>query len=478
MPPLAALTAPVLAAAETDLLAARWMMALSLGFHIVLACLGVALPTIIWIVHRRGLRNADHDALLLARRLGKVAAVLFAVGAVSGTVLSFLMGLLWPGLMGDFGDVIGLAFAFEGIFFFLEAIFLGIYLYGWKGLPARIHLATLIPIGLSGVFGTLCILAVNGWMNTPAGFDIETYLATGEVTDVDPWAAFFNESLWPQFAHMLPATYVVAGFGTASIFAIGWLRGRRDRLHRLGIVIPLVVGCIAIPVQVITGDIVARHVADTQPAKFAAMEIHEETGPAGLALFGFESGGEIRAKVEIPGLTSLILDFDPDATVTGLDAIPEDETPPVNVVRFSFQLMIGLGVAMLAAAAWVGWCWWRTRAIPLGDGFVRWVVVALGPASVLALWAGWTTTEVGRQPWIAHGVLRVSDAVTDNTVAPFLVGLIAVYTGLGASAWFVLRRLAVRWNAGEEVSTPYGPRTPSDRDDARDPVTAGRERQP
>jgi cytochrome d ubiquinol oxidase subunit I len=239
--------AVVLAAESSELLQARWLMALSLGSHIVLACFGVALPALIYLVHRKGLRDADADALALARRLGKAAAVLFAVGAVSGTVLSFEMGILWPGLMGTFGDVIGLPFALEGIFFFLEAIFIGIYLYGWRGLPARLHLATLWPIIVSGVAGTFCIVAVNAWMNNPAGFDLATYARTGEVVDVDPWAAMFNGNVFIQFAHLLPATYVVTGFLVASVYAVGWLRGRRDRIHRLGLGVGVLVGCLAVP---------------------------------------------------------------------------------------------------------------------------------------------------------------------------------------------------------------------------------------
>jgi cytochrome d ubiquinol oxidase subunit I len=450
--------AALLAATSTDLMQARWLMALSLGSHIVLSCLGVALPAVIFIVHRRGLRDDDADALALARRLGKCAAVLFAVGAVSGTVLSFEMGILWPGMMGPFGDVIGLPFALEGIFFFLEAIFLGIYLYGWRGLPARLHLATLIPIALSGVAGTFCIVAVNAWMNNPSGFDLQTYAETGQVVDVDPWAAMFNGNVWIQFAHLLPATYVVTGFLVASVYAVGWARGRRDRLHRLGIGVGVLVGCVAVPVQLITGDLIARQAASNQPVKFAAMELIPETkSGVPMTLGGVYVDGEVVGAIEIPYLTSLILDFDPDATVEGLDAAPPADRPPENVVHLSFQLMVLIGTALGALAAWTGWVWWRRRELPTSRWWMRALIVS-GPAAVLALEAGWTTTEVGRQPWIAYEVLRVSDAVTGQPgVGVILVGLIFVYLGLGLSLWFVLQRMSARWRAGEEVSTPYGP---------------------
>ena len=221
--------------AASELLAARWQMAVSLGFHIVLSCFGVAFPAMIYVVHRRGIRNGDPDALALAKKWGKVAAVLFAVGAVSGTILSFEMGLLWPRFMAAYGDVIGLPFALEGIAFFLEAVFIGIYLYGWGRLRPEVHLRTLIPIMASGLFGTFCILAVNAWMNSPAGFEVD---ASGNVTDVDPLAAMFNSALWPQFLHMFVAAYAVAGFLTAAVYAVGMLRGRTDRRHRIGFTVP------------------------------------------------------------------------------------------------------------------------------------------------------------------------------------------------------------------------------------------------
>ncbi len=449
----------ILAAAnEGNLLAARWLMALSLGFHIILSCFGVAMPAAIYLAHRRGLKHDDADALLLARRWAKASAVLFAVGAVSGTMLSFEMGLLWPGFMGTFGDVIGLPFALEGIFFFLEAIFLGVYLYGWRGLPARIHLFALVPIAISGIFGTFFILTVNGWMNEPSGFDIETYLATGEVTDINPWAAMFNGAAFAQFLHMLPATYLVTGFLTASVYAVGILRGRNDRLHRMGLAIGFTVGAIAAPVQIFTGDLAARNVANDQPTKFAAMELLEETTTgAPLTLGGILIDGEKRYAIEIPNLTSLLQDFDPNSTIEGLDATPEELQPPANVVHISFQLMIGLGMALLALSAWGGLHRWRRGKLPEGRWFLL-AVVAAGPAALLALEAGWTTTEVGRQPYIAQGVMLVEEAVTPREgIAWLVVGLFVLYGGLAASAVYVLRNMSRRWRRGEDAGTPYGP---------------------
>jgi cytochrome d ubiquinol oxidase subunit I len=444
--------------ADGNLAAARSLMAMSLGFHIVLASLGVALPTLIFIVHRRGLAG-DADALTLAKRWSKVAGVLFAVGAVSGTVLSFEMGLLWPGLMGTFGGVIGLPFALEGIFFFLEAIFLGIYLYGWRGLPARLHLATLVPVAISGLAGTLCVLAVNAWMNHPSGFDRARYLATGEVTDVRPWAAMFNPALPTQGLHMFLAAYLVTAGLVASVYATGWLRGRRDRLHRLGVTVPIAVLAIVAPLQVASGDLAVRYVERAQPAKFASLELLEHSGPeAPYTLGGYLVDGEVRGAIEVPGALSLLVHGDTSAEMTGLDSIPEDVRPPVNVVRTSFQLMVVAGTGLLALAAWTAWAWWRRRRLPEGRWF-HWAAAAAGPAAVLALESGWTTTEVGRQPWIARNVLRVADAVTPRGGVGWALGVLAaVYLGLAVTTVVTLSAMSRRWRAGAEVVAPYEPR--------------------
>jgi cytochrome bd ubiquinol oxidase subunit I len=251
------------------------------------------LPAFIYAVQRTGLHRHP-TGLTLARRWSKVAGVLLAVGAVSGTALSFEMGLLWPGLMRPFGSVIGLPFAFEGIFFFLEAIFLGIYLYGWRGLPARLHLATLVPVALSGVGGTLCIIAVNSWMNDPRGFDLATYVATGKVVGGSPWRAMFNASLLPQFLHTLLAACIVTAGLVVMIYARGWRRGRHDAPHSLGLRVGIIGLAIAAPLQLVSGDLAVRNAARSQPAKLAAMELLVRSGPhAPYTLGGFLVDGKI-----------------------------------------------------------------------------------------------------------------------------------------------------------------------------------------
>lgn len=440
-----------------QLLAARYQMALSLGFHIVLASIGVALPAIIFLLHRRGLRHDDSDALLLARRWSKVSAVLFAVGAVSGTVLSLEMGLLWPGLMSTFGDVIGLPFAMEGIAFFTEAVFLGIYLYGWDRLPPKVHLYTLVPIMVSGLFGTFCIIAVNAWMNAPAGF---TMLPDGTITDIDPIAAIFNDALWGQFLHMWVAAYMVAGFLVASVYAVGMLRGRDDRRHRLGFIVPFTVASLFAVVQPVIGHITGSRLAEQQPAKLAAMELNLETqSEAPLTIGGALIDDEVRFAFEIPKLGSLLSTNSFDGVVPGLEDIPVDQRPPANIVHWSFHLMIGLGTLLILPG--IAYVMLRRRGRdPLANRAFLFAASATGVMAVTALQAGWVTTEVGRQPWIVHGVMTVEEAVTTNSgVWISLLGVVLLYSSMGLIATRVLRRMAARWrdDPHSDLPTPYGP---------------------
>src|SRR3954466_240341 len=264
----------VLVAGPSQLLPAREQMAFTLGFHIILVPFGVAFTFLMLIANYRGIRRGDDAAMLLARRWSQVAGVLFAVGAVSGTVLSFELGLLWPGLMGRYGAAYGIPFAVEGLFFFLEAIFVAIYLYGWKRMAPWPHFWTGVPVVLAGIGGTSSVVAANAWMNQPAGFT----LRDARVVAVDPWGVFFNDAFWYEALHMLLAAYLVAGFVVAGVYAVGLLRGRRDRYHRLGMTIPLTVAAIAPPIQIYVGDVVAREVFQNEPAKFAALELVTRTG--------------------------------------------------------------------------------------------------------------------------------------------------------------------------------------------------------
>ena len=440
--------------ADLNLLAARNQMAISLGFHIILAALGIGFPVITLVAHWRGLRSGDAHYLELARRWAKTMAVLFAVGAVSGTILSFEMGMLWPGLMGPYGDVIGLPFTLEGVSFFLEAIFIGVYLYGWRRLSARAHFLSLFPIVLAGIAGSFFILAVNSWMNSPAGFDV----VDGQVVNVDPWAAMFNPAVGVQYLHMLLAAYMVSGFLVAGVYAVGWMRGRTDRHHRLGFIIPFTVACIATPIQILVGDTAARRLIEAQPAKFAAMELVTEGGSnVPFTVGGFLRDGEVVGALEIPGLGSLLGTRDIDGVLPGLDQIPPDQIPPVNIVHVSFQVMVAIGTALLVLALVYGWVWWRRRRLPRSRWFWR-AAAGAGVAAVVAMEAGWITTEVGRQPWIVWQLVRTEDAVTaaDGLVWS-LAAITVVYLALSGATIAALRRIATSFREGGDVATPYGP---------------------
>jgi cytochrome d ubiquinol oxidase subunit I len=414
-------------------------MAVSLGWHIIIACFGVGFPLLAVFCEWRGYRTGDTAWGMLARRWGRAMGVLFAVGAVSGTILSFELGILWPGLMGTYGEVIGLPFAIEGIWFFTEAIFLGIYLYAWDRLPPKAHMLTAVPIVIAGLAGAFSVVAANAWMNQPRGFD----LVNGEVTNVDPWAAMFNPATWPQATHMILAAYLVTGFGVASVYAVALLRGRNDRYHRLGFLVPFTFAAALTPVQIGVGDWAAHFVADNQPVKLAAMEgVYETERGAPLHLGGVEVDGELRYSVEIPFGLSLLAHWDPNAEIMGLDEVPQGDRPPVNVVHLSFQTMVAAGTGLLLLGAWFGLAWWRRRDLPRSRWFLRAAALS-GVAAVVALEAGWVTTEVGRQPWIVYGRLRTADAVS---AAPGLrlglYALLVVYTILTAATVYVLRLMA------------------------------------
>lgn len=426
------------AASEADFRAARVQMALSLGWHIIVACFGVGMPALVLIAEWRGQRTGDPAFRLLARRWARAMGVLFAVGAVSGTILSFEMGVLWPGLMGTYGEVIGLPFALEGIAFFIEAIFLGIWLYAWDRIPGTARLLAGVPVLLAGTASAFFVVTANAWMNQPEGFE----MADGRIVDVSPWAAMFNAATPPQTVHMIIAAFMVAGFGTASVYAVAMLRGRRDRYHRLGFLIPFVVAASLAPVQAVAGDWAAKFLADYQPVKLAAIEgLTETTSGAPLSLGGYYDGEELRYAIEIPNGLSILAQNDPDATVLGLEEVPEQDRPPVNIVRWSFQVMVGIGTALIGLAAWFAIVWWRRRDLPESPWFYRAAAVS-GVAAVIAVEAGWVTTEVGRQPWVVYGLLRTEDAVTPVPGLQIgLYGVTAVYVLLTITTISVLRRM-------------------------------------
>src|SRR4051794_20501595 len=443
--------------AASHLLVAREQMAFTLGTHIVLASLGVAFPAITLIANYRGWRKNDADAMELARRWSKVMAVTFAVGAVTGTVLSFEFGLLWPGLVSRFGDVFGVSFAIEGIFFFVEAIFIAIYLYGWNRLSAKAHFWTGVPIVIAGLGGALSVVSANSWMNQPTGFTLHH----GKVTSVDPLSAIFNNATPYEVPHMILAAYILTGFLVASVYAVGMLRGRRDRRHRIGFLIPFTVAAIATPIQFAVGDTAARAIAHNQPVKFAAMECVQQTHrDVTEYLGGICTSDGVKGGIGIPGFDSFLVGFSTDTKVTGLDSVPAKDRPPANtLLHLAFDAMVGICTALMALGAWLGVAWWRRRDLPKSRWFLRASALA-GAASILALECGWIVTEVGRQPWIVYEILRTKDAVTTAGGVPVMFAAILVlYAAVGTTAILVLRAMARRWREGEddEGDVPYGP---------------------
>jgi len=438
-----ALAATAAAFAPVDqpyLLAARQIQALSLAVHIPLVCFGIAFPALVLFADWRHLRTGDPVLRTLAKRWSKVMLALFAVGVVTGTILSFELGLLWPGFMAAFGNVFGLAFALEGFSFFVEAIFIAIYVYGWDRLAPRAHFLSGLPVVAAGLAGAFFVIAVNAWMNHPGGFA----LLDGRAVEVDPWWALFgNAYAWHLWVHMVFAAFVVVGFLVGGVYAWSLLRGRAGRYERTALAIALAAATIAAPLQIVIGDWSAREVAKHQPVKLAAMEgLARTTAGAPIHLLGWYDGNEVVYGIRIPRLLSLLAFHDPDATVEGLDSVAPAQRPPVNVVRISFQTMVGIGSLLALLSGCYLYVRLRTGRLPTSRWFHRAVVVA-GPLSVLALIAGWVATEVGRQPWVVYGFMRTAEAVTGAPEIPLTyASLVTVYVALAGAVLWMLRRLA------------------------------------
>jgi cytochrome d ubiquinol oxidase subunit I len=426
---------------------ARAQMATTLGFHIILACLGIALPTIVLIAEFVGLRRSNPVAMKLARRWSQAMGVLVAVGAVTGTVLSFEMGLLWPTLMRQYGEVLGLPFGIEGLFFFLEAIFTAIYLYGWRRLSGWAHWWSGVPIAISGILGAMSVIAVNSWMNQPGGFTERG----GRIVSVNPWQVYFNHAATYEMPHMVLAAYMVTGFVVAGIYAAGILRGRRDRYHYTGFAIGFVPAAILTPFQIFIGDTAARAVAQDQPVKFAAMEYVTQTSrkvPEWLG--GVYVNGHIYGGLKIPYMDSLLVGFSPNTEVIGWDSVPAAERPPVVwLIHLCFDVMVGLGFLLLLAGLWAAYTWWRKRRLPSQRLF--WLLGAIsGLAAIGAMECGWVVTEVGRQPWVVYRRLTTTDAATTNGgVLTSLSLIIVVYALLAVATILILRMLARRWRRSD-----------------------------
>jgi len=446
---------------------ARAQMAFTLASHIILVPLGVSWACMTLVANWRAIKRDDRDALLLAQRWSKYMAVTFAVGAVTGTVLTFEFGLLWPRFMGTWGAAFGIPFSIEGLFFFIEAIFIALYIFGWKRLRPWPHFWTGVPIVVAGIGGTLSVIAANAWMNEPAGFTLNE---AGEIVDVDPLEVIFNDA-WPyEASHMLVAAYLVGGFLVASVYAVGMLKGRRDRYHRLGFLIPFTVAAIATPIQMLVGDTLARWVYNNEPTKFAAIELVPETdSDVPETLLGrLDSDGNVSGGIAIPGLASWLSDpgTGTSTVVQGLDSFPADERPTtreVNTVHLAWDVMVGFGTLLFLLSAWYWVAWIFRRDMPRSRLFL-WFASGAGVAAVLAMEAGWVVTEVGRQPWIVRGHMKVEDAATSNDgVWITFIAVVVIYLALAATVILVLRSMSRRFRRQTELldtDVPYGPSEP------------------
>ena len=391
------------------LLAARYQMGVSLGFHIIFACIGMVMPWFMFVAEWKWIHTQKPVYLDLAKAWAKGVAIFFAVGAVSGTVLSFELGLLWPEFMRHAGPIFGLPFSWEGTAFFLEAIAIGLFLYGWERLNKWVHLYTGLVVGIAGVLSGIFVVSANSWMNDPTGFD----WVNGHAENIDPVKAMFNGSWFPQAHHMIIAAFSATGFAVAGVHAILYMKNKLD-IHAKAISIALAFASVAAIVQPLSGDHAAKNVAKTQPAKLAAFESHFETSTSAPLIIGGipnEEKREVKYAIRIPGFLSFLAHGDFNAEVTGLEEFPEDEWPSVPVTHFSFQVMVGIGtflallgviflIATFKKKHWQEKKWW-----------LRLLIVAT-PLGFIAVEAGWMVTEVGRQPWIIYGIMKTKDSLT------------------------------------------------------------------
>lgn len=422
------------------LASARWQMELSLGFHIVFAALGIGMPMLMLIAEGLHLRTGAPHLRELARTWGKATALLFVVGAVSGTALSFELGLLWPKFMAFAGPVIGPAFALEGYAFLLEAIFLGLYLYGWEKLTPRQHWLTGVPVAVTGMLSGVLVVGANAWMQSPRGFG-EVF---GRVVEVDAFATFANPSWIPLAVHSTLSCYIAVGFAVAGVYAVGILRGRDDPYHRSGLSLGMGLGAVAAILQPLSGDRLAKLVQRTQPAKLAAMEAHFRTQAGAPILIGGipdARTGEVHFGLHVPKGLSFLATGDVDGVVRGLNDFPLDERPNVLLCHVSFQVMVGAGFALMALGA----LFFLVRRLRRGQtpSWLLRAVALAAPLGFVALEAGWIVTEAGRQPWIIYGIMRTSEAVTPRTdVGVSLATYTALYVFLAIALVGLLRGLA------------------------------------
>lgn len=422
-----------------DFIAARSQMALSLGFHIIFSCIGMVMPFFMAVAHYYYLKTNNIVYKNITKAWSKGVAIFFATGAVSGTVLSFELGLLWPRFMEHAGPIFGMPFSLEGTAFFIEAIALGFFLYGWDRFNKWFHWFTGVIVGVSGLASGILVVAANAWMNSPAGFDF----VDGQYLNVDPMKAMFNDAWFSQALHMCIAAFAATGFAVAGVHALMIVRRQNVYFHTKSFTIAAIFGCAAALLQPLSGDISAKDVAKRQPAKLAAMEAHFHTEKsAGLVIGGIpdEKNKTVDYGIKIPGLLSFMAHGDFSKEVIGLDQIKPENHPPVAITHYAFQVMVGLGMAMMAISFLYFLALWKKKKWLQSDWLLK-LFVAATPLGFIAVEAGWTVTEVGRQPWIIYNVMRTADAVTPMPGIGYSFYLFtAMYVSLGFIVTFMLYR--------------------------------------
>lgn len=422
-----------------DFIAARSQMAMSLGFHIIFACVGMVMPFFMAISHFKYLRTGDEIYKGLTKAWSKGVAILFATGAVSGTMLSFELGLLWPEFMKHAGPIFGMPFSLEGTAFFIEAIALGFFLYGWGRFNKWFHWATGVLVGISGLASGILVVAANAWMNSPTGFDYHN----GVYSNIDPIAAMLNDAWFSQALHMVLAAFVSTGFAVAGMHALMILKRKNVEFHAKAFKIAATCGCIAALLQPISGDISAKDVTQRQPIKLAAMEAHFNTEARAPFILGGivnEEKQKVDYAIKIPGVLSFLAHGDMDKPVKGLNEFSKENWPPVAITHYAFQIMITLGMVLCGISLLYLIAMWKKKHWMQANWFLRLFVFAI-PLGYIALEAGWVVTEVGRQPWIIYGIMRTKDAVTPmpGIVYSFYI-FTAVFVSLSAIVIFLLHR--------------------------------------
>ncbi len=437
------------------LLLARIQFAFTVSFHFFFPAFSIGLASFLAVLEGLWLKTGKQVYLDLFKYWLKIFAIAFAMGVVSGIVMSYQFGTNWSVFSDKAGPVIGPLMAYEVLTaFFLEAGFLGVMLFGMEKVGKKLHFAATLMVALGTFVSAFWILSVNSWMQTPTGYLVG---ANGQFLPGDSWwDIVFNPSFPYRLVHTVMAAYLTTAFVVGAVGAWHLLKDKSNQHARKMFSMAMWMAAIVTPAQIFAGDMHGLNTLEHQPAKVMAMEGHYQSHPDGapLILFGIpdSEAKTVRYAIEIPKLSSLILKHDLDAPMAGLDTIPDDREPPVPVVFWSFRIMVGIGFAMLGVGLWS--LWGRVRGRLYDMPWLHRAAVLMGPSGFAAVLAGWITTEVGRQPFVIYGVLRTADAASPldaPAVAVSLLAFILVYFAVfGVGVWYITKLMSKPPHPGEE----------------------------